>query len=64
MGNSSIGKARREDGIDAVLYDQASVEPTDVSFKDAIKFAVEGIFNHPMVHAQLMPFESPVQAGS
>lgn len=24
-----------------------------------IKFAVEGIFNHPMVHAQLMPFETP-----
>jgi len=27
--------------------------------RDQIKFAIEGIFNHPMVHAQLMPFESP-----
>jgi choline dehydrogenase-like flavoprotein len=24
-----------------------------------IKFAVEGIFNHPMVHSQLVPFETP-----
>jgi hydroxyacid-oxoacid transhydrogenase len=32
-------------GIDAVLYDQASVEPTDVSFKEAIKFAEEGNFD-------------------
>ena len=32
-------------GIDAVLYDQASVEPTDISFKQAIKFAQEGNFD-------------------
>jgi hydroxyacid-oxoacid transhydrogenase len=32
-------------GIDAVLYDQASVEPTDISFKEAIKFAQEGNFD-------------------
>src|SRR5262249_5101280 len=25
-----------------------------------IKFAVEGIFNHPMGHSQLVPFETPV----
>ena len=25
-----------------------------------VKFAVEGIFNHPMVHSQLVPFETPV----
>jgi len=31
--------------IDAVLYDQASVEPTDISFKEAIKFAVDGNFD-------------------
>jgi len=27
--------------------------------RDQVKYAVEGIFNHPMVHSQLMPFESP-----
>jgi hydroxyacid-oxoacid transhydrogenase len=32
-------------GIDAVLYDRASVEPTDISFKEAIKFAVDGNFD-------------------
>jgi hydroxyacid-oxoacid transhydrogenase len=32
-------------GIDAVLFDQASVEPTDISFKAAIKFAEEGKFD-------------------
>ena len=33
------------EGIDAVLFDQVHVEPTDVSFKDAIKFATEGNFD-------------------
>jgi hydroxyacid-oxoacid transhydrogenase len=37
----SLGKH----GIDAVLFDQASVEPTDVSFKEAIQFAQEGNFD-------------------
>ena len=32
-------------GIDAVLYDQASVEPTDISFKEAIQFAADGNFD-------------------
>ncbi len=32
-------------GIDAVLYDQVSVEPTDASFKEAIKFAEKGNFD-------------------
>jgi len=32
-------------GIDAVLYDQSSVEPTDVSFKSAIDFAQDGNFD-------------------
>jgi choline dehydrogenase-like flavoprotein len=27
--------------------------------RDLIAYALEGIFNHPMAHAQLMPFESP-----
>jgi hydroxyacid-oxoacid transhydrogenase len=35
----------RAQGIDAVLYDQAAVEPTDISFKEAIKFAVDGNFD-------------------
>ncbi len=32
-------------GIDAVLFDQASVEPTDISFKEAIRFAADGNFD-------------------
>ena len=35
----------RAAGIDPVLYDQVRVEPTDVSFKHAIDFAVEGNFD-------------------
>lgn len=31
--------------IDAVLYDRVRIEPTDVSFKDAIQFAVDGAFD-------------------
>ena len=38
-------EALRAQGIDAVLFDQASVEPTDVSFKQAIGFAVDGRFD-------------------
>ena len=38
-------EALRKHGIDAVLFDQASVEPTDVSFKEAIKFADDGNFD-------------------
>jgi hydroxyacid-oxoacid transhydrogenase len=34
-----------EYNIDAVLFDQAAVEPTDISFKEAIKFAEEGKFD-------------------
>jgi len=32
-------------GIDAILFDQVRVEPTDVSFKQAIDFAVDGNFD-------------------
>jgi hydroxyacid-oxoacid transhydrogenase len=32
-------------GIDAVLYDRVRVEPTDGSFQDAIRFAVDGRFD-------------------
>ena len=32
-------------GIDTVLFDQAAVEPTDTSFKEAIAFAADGKFD-------------------
>ena len=32
-------------GVDAVLYDQVRVEPTDISFKQAIEFATKGGFD-------------------
>ena len=35
----------RDEEIDAVLFDSVSVEPTDVSFKEAIAFATEGAFD-------------------
>lgn len=37
--------ALRAEGLDAVLFDQVRVEPTDVSFKEAIQFATEGNFD-------------------
>ena len=37
--------ALSKENIDAVLYDRVVVEPTDVSFKEAIKFAGEGKFD-------------------
>jgi hydroxyacid-oxoacid transhydrogenase len=38
-------KALRSAGIEAVLFDQAQVEPTDLSFKEAIAFAQDGRFD-------------------
>src|SRR5918912_1134716 len=38
-------EALRTAGIDAVLYDQVRVEPTDTSFKQAIEFATQGNFD-------------------
>ena len=38
-------QALRSEGIDAVLFDQARVEPTDLSFKQAIDFATDGRFD-------------------
>lgn len=35
----------RAESIDAVLFDSVSVEPTDASFKEAIRFAVDGAFD-------------------
>jgi hydroxyacid-oxoacid transhydrogenase len=37
--------ALQAEGIDAVLFDQVRVEPTDASFKEAIQFATEGQFD-------------------
>jgi hydroxyacid-oxoacid transhydrogenase len=34
-----------QEGIDAVLFDRARVEPTDQSFKEAIQFATDGNFD-------------------
>jgi len=33
------------EGIDALLFDRVEVEPTDLSFKDAIAFAIDGKFD-------------------
>ncbi|MHA2186167.1 MAG: iron-containing alcohol dehydrogenase, partial [Promethearchaeota archaeon] len=38
-------KALEEEGIKTVLFDKVRVEPTDESFKTAIKFAIEGNFD-------------------
>jgi len=38
-------EALHSEEIDAVLYDHAHVEPTDVSFKEAIQFATDGRFD-------------------
>jgi len=38
-------QALRGEGIDAVLFDRVQIEPTDVSFKEAIEFAVDGQFD-------------------
>jgi len=38
-------KALKEEHIEYILYDKARVEPTDTSFKAAIKFAIEGKFD-------------------
>ncbi len=37
--------ALKVEGIDAALYDQVRVEPTDISFQQAIRFAIEGNFD-------------------
>jgi hydroxyacid-oxoacid transhydrogenase len=38
-------EALRAEGIDPVLYDRVHTEPTDVSFKEAIQFAIDGGFD-------------------
>lgn len=42
---ATVLAALRAAGIDAILYDQVRVEPTDVSFLHAIAFATEGNFD-------------------
>jgi len=42
---STTLESLRAEGIDAVLFDRVRVEPTDVSFKEAIKAAVDGGFD-------------------
>jgi len=44
-GASITLNALRAEGIDAVLYDQIRVEPSDASFKHAIQFATDGKFD-------------------
>jgi hydroxyacid-oxoacid transhydrogenase len=38
-------KALRAQGLDAVLFDRVRIEPTDVSFAEAIQFAIDGGFD-------------------
>jgi hydroxyacid-oxoacid transhydrogenase len=38
-------EALKAEGIEPVLFDQVRIEPTDASFKEAIRFAVEGRFD-------------------
>ena len=42
---SVVLEALRESGIEAVLFDQVRVEPTDESIQAAIEFATEGSFD-------------------
>jgi hydroxyacid-oxoacid transhydrogenase len=41
----TVAGALRQHGIDVAIYDQVLVEPTDVSFKAAIAFALDGDFD-------------------
>ncbi|HUY99721.1 MAG TPA: hydroxyacid-oxoacid transhydrogenase [Thermomicrobiaceae bacterium] len=42
---ATVMDALQGEGLDAVLYDRVRVEPTDLSFRDAIDFAVQGHFD-------------------
>ena len=42
---SIAAESLREAGIDPVIYDRVRVEPTDISFSDAIDFATNGRFD-------------------
>ncbi|UCE56605.1 MAG: iron-containing alcohol dehydrogenase [Desulfobacterales bacterium] len=42
---SVVLESLQKSDIDTVLFDQTAVEPTDISFKEAIKFAEDGKFD-------------------
>ncbi|MDP6107606.1 MAG: hydroxyacid-oxoacid transhydrogenase [Candidatus Brocadiia bacterium] len=42
---STVLASLKREGVEAVLYDEVRVEPTDVSFKEAIVFAEQGAFD-------------------
>ncbi len=42
---STVLEALRAEGIDGALFDRVRVEPTDISFKEATRFATEGDFD-------------------
>ena len=42
---ATVLESLRAAGVDAVLFDQVSVEPTDISMKQAIAFATAGNFD-------------------
>jgi len=42
---STAVAALRAEGMDAVLFDEVHIEPTDISFKQAIQFASDGDFD-------------------
>lgn len=42
---SLVTTSLKQEGIDVVLYDRVRVEPTDLSFKEAIAFAADGNFD-------------------
>ncbi|SVA92016.1 uncharacterized protein METZ01_LOCUS144870, partial [marine metagenome] len=40
-----VVESLKSKGLDAVVYDQVAVEPTDISFKEGSEFAIEGKFD-------------------
>ena len=41
----TVTRSLGTNGIDFAVYDEVAVEPTDVSFKNATRFAIEGKFD-------------------
>src|SRR5512135_3637616 len=42
---ATVLESLRAAGLDAALFDRVHVEPTDISFKEAIAFAADGRFD-------------------
>ena len=42
---SKVVESLKSQGLDAVVYDQVAVEPTDISFKQGSQFASDGKFD-------------------